>query len=67
MTNGNDILHILHMGNITYVTYYICDILQFIAWSFPGTPNSGSRGVSDSFACFWDPLPHTRLRGPVSF
>jgi len=32
-----------------------------LAWGFCGTPYSGSRGVSDSFACSWHPFLPTGL------
>lgn len=36
-------------------------MLCLLTWCFGGTYNSGSRCVSDSFACSWDAFPPIRL------
>ena len=38
-----------------------------VACSSCRTPNSGSRGVSDSFVCCWDPFPPTGLPCPAYY
>lgn len=40
--------------------------LWLLAWCFYGTPNSGSRGISDSFACSWNSFPPIGLPCTVS-
>ena len=42
-----------------------CSCCGCFAWSFCWTTNSDSRGVSDSFTCFWDPFPPTGLPRPA--
>ena len=39
--------------------------LWLLAWFFCGTPTNGSRGVSGSFTCSWDPFPPTGLASPA--
>jgi hypothetical protein len=41
-------------------------MLWQLAWCFCGTPNSGSRCVSDAYAWSWDFFPHDGLLCPAS-
>lgn len=38
---------------------------MFVSLVFCGTPNSGSEGALDSFACSWYPFPPTGVLCPI--
>lgn len=49
-------------GSLLSLLHICCSC---VAWRFSGTPNSGGKSVSVSFACSWDPLSPAGLPCPA--
>lgn len=53
--------------SVTDKHYTACSayVLWLLVWCVCGPSNSGSRGISASFTCSWDPLPPTQFPHPA--